>query len=87
MKRMLPLLLFLLLPNDSKADVPSPLAERCVQHYAAHYRVPPELIAALIDVESRWDATPGIGTSSFFLERVLRSQCCSYLYGDRGKAS
>ena len=55
MKWMLPLLLFLLLPNDSKADVPSPLAERCVQHYAAHYRVPPELIAALIDVESRWN--------------------------------
>src|ERR1700692_4062508 len=55
MKWMLPLLMFLLLPNDSKADVPSPLAERCVQHYAAHYRVPPELIAALIDVESRWN--------------------------------
>jgi soluble lytic murein transglycosylase len=31
------------------------LAERCVQHYAAHYRVPPELISALIDVESRWN--------------------------------
>lgn len=55
MKWMLPLLLFLLLPNDSKADVPPPLAGRCVQHYAAHYRVPPELIAALIDVESRWN--------------------------------
>jgi soluble lytic murein transglycosylase-like protein len=30
-------------------------AERCVRRYAAHYRVPPELIAALIDVESRWN--------------------------------
>ena len=30
-------------------------AERCVRRYAAHYRIPPELIAALIDVESRWD--------------------------------
>jgi soluble lytic murein transglycosylase len=30
-------------------------AYRCVQHYAAHYRVPPELIAALIDVESGWN--------------------------------
>ena len=26
-----------------------------VRQYAAHYRVPPELIAALIDVESRWN--------------------------------
>ena len=55
MKWFLSLLLCLLLPSSSKADVPSTLAERCVQHYAAHYRVPPELIAALIDVESRWN--------------------------------
>jgi soluble lytic murein transglycosylase len=55
MKWLLFLLLLFLLPADSKADVPSPLAERCVQHYAAQYRVPPELIAALIDVESRWN--------------------------------
>jgi soluble lytic murein transglycosylase-like protein len=54
MKWFLPLLLFLL-PANSKADAPPTLAERCVQHYAAHYRVPPELIAALIDVESRWN--------------------------------
>jgi soluble lytic murein transglycosylase-like protein len=31
-----------------------PAAPRFVRQYAAHYRVPPELIAALIDVESRW---------------------------------
>lgn len=54
MKRFL-ILLLLFLPSRCKADVPSTLAERCVQHYAAHYRVPPELIAALIDVESRWN--------------------------------
>jgi soluble lytic murein transglycosylase len=30
-------------------------AARLVRQYAAHYRVPPELIAALIDVESRWN--------------------------------
>ena len=30
-------------------------AEQCVRRYAAHYRVQPELIAALIDVESRWN--------------------------------
>jgi hypothetical protein len=85
MKSILPLLL-LLLPA-----IPGPMSHPLwlndVSSTMPHYRVPPELIAALIDVESRWDATPGIGTSSFFLERVLRSQCCSYLYGDRGKAS
>ena len=30
-------------------------AEQYVRRYAAHYRVPQELIAALIDVESRWN--------------------------------
>jgi soluble lytic murein transglycosylase-like protein len=55
MKWLLTLGLLLLLSPNSKAEVPSMLAERCVQHYAAHYRVPPELIAALIDVESRWN--------------------------------
>jgi soluble lytic murein transglycosylase len=30
-------------------------AEQFVQKYAAQYRVPPELIAALIDVESAWN--------------------------------
>jgi soluble lytic murein transglycosylase-like protein len=30
-------------------------AYRCVQHYAAHYRVSPDFIAALIDVESGWN--------------------------------
>ena len=33
---------------------PAPAAA-FVRQYAAHYRVPPELIAALIDVESRWN--------------------------------
>jgi soluble lytic murein transglycosylase len=55
MKWFLPLILLFFLAANSKADIPSTLAERCVQHYATHYRVPPELIAALIDVESRWN--------------------------------
>jgi soluble lytic murein transglycosylase-like protein len=29
--------------------------EQCVEHYATVYRVPPELIAAFIDVESGWN--------------------------------
>ena len=55
MKWCLSLLMLLLLPAKSRADVPSVLAVQCVQHYAAQYRVPPELISALIDVESRWN--------------------------------
>ncbi|MGC1361269.1 MAG: lytic transglycosylase domain-containing protein [Silvibacterium sp.] len=54
MRWILPFLL-LLLPGTCRADRGSSLAERCVQHYAIQYRVPPELIAALIDVESRWN--------------------------------
>jgi soluble lytic murein transglycosylase-like protein len=55
MKWFVPFVLLLLLPTRSKADVASSLAQQCVEHYAAHYRVPPELIAALIDIESRWN--------------------------------
>lgn len=50
------LLLFTLLFSwvaSAQAD-PVPAASY-VQHYAAHYGVPPELIGALIDVESRWN--------------------------------
>ena len=28
---------------------------KCVQEYGSHYHVPPDFIAALIDVESRWN--------------------------------
>jgi soluble lytic murein transglycosylase-like protein len=31
------------------------LAVRCVRHYTSYYGVPVELVAALIDVESRWN--------------------------------
>lgn len=50
-------LLFLLLvsPRFAMGQVDASPAERFVRQYAAHYRVPPELIAALIDVESRWN--------------------------------
>jgi len=55
-KRVIPtvLLLFAVLPC-ARAQPGTSQAERCVRRYAAHYRVPPELIAALIDVESRWN--------------------------------
>jgi soluble lytic murein transglycosylase-like protein len=55
-KRILPLfLLFFATLPCARAQSDASQAERCVRRYAAHYRVPPELIAALIDVESRWN--------------------------------
>ena len=55
-KRTLPfvLLFFAALPC-ARAQPDTSQAERCVRRYAAHYRVSPELIAALLDVESRWN--------------------------------
>jgi soluble lytic murein transglycosylase-like protein len=54
MKRCL-LPLILLLPQFVLAQVDSTPAKQFVWQYAAHYRVSPELVAALIDVESRWN--------------------------------
>ena len=48
-------LMLLVLPNLAVGQTDPILAARIVKQYAAHYRVPPELIAALIDVESRWN--------------------------------
>lgn len=31
-------------------------SEECVRHYASHYHIEPELIAAFIDVESNWNS-------------------------------
>ncbi len=54
--RTLPLLLlfFATLPC-ARAQPDTSQAEQCVRRYTAHYRVQPELVAALIDVESRWN--------------------------------
>jgi len=54
MKWILSFVLFLL-PAPCLASAPSSFEESCVRHYASHYRVPPELIAALIDLESGWN--------------------------------
>lgn len=54
MKPYLIALLFLL-PPLARAQADAASADCFVRDYAAHYRVPPELIAALIDVESRWN--------------------------------
>lgn len=50
-----PAALLFLLSRMACAQVTPSMAERSVLHYAAQYRVPPELIAAFIDVESRWN--------------------------------
>jgi len=55
MKRWPLILLFLVFPGFALAQTDPAVAEHFVRQYAAHYRVPPELIAALIDVESRWN--------------------------------
>ena len=49
------LLLLIVLPSFSLGQADPAPAAGFVRQYAAHYRVPPELIAALIDVESRWN--------------------------------
>ena len=54
MKRCL-LLLLLLFCRVAPAQVDPASAEQFVRQYAGHYRVSPELVAALIDVESRWN--------------------------------
>jgi soluble lytic murein transglycosylase-like protein len=55
-KRILPLVLLLFaMPPCAHAQPDASQAEQCVRRYAAHYRVQPELIAALIDIESRWN--------------------------------
>ena len=49
------LLLLIVFPGFALGQADPAAAAGFVRQYAAHYRVPPELIAALIDVESRWN--------------------------------
>ena len=55
MRRVLPLLLLLVSGMAYAQAPPSTLANSCVERYAEQYRVPAELIAAFIDVESGWN--------------------------------
>jgi soluble lytic murein transglycosylase-like protein len=54
MKRGVLVFLFVF-PGFACGQADTAAAPRFVRQYAVHYRVPPELIAALIDVESRWN--------------------------------
>jgi soluble lytic murein transglycosylase-like protein len=49
------LALLLLVPHAGWGQTNTALAESCVRYYASRYGVPAELVAALIDVESRWN--------------------------------
>jgi soluble lytic murein transglycosylase-like protein len=49
------MLLLLVWPSLAVGQTAPVPAARIVRQYAEHYRVPPELIAAFIDVESRWN--------------------------------
>jgi len=49
------LFLLAVLPRTVVGETPSPVEEQYVKVYALRYGVPPELIGALIDVESRWN--------------------------------
>ena len=53
MKRVLIIAVLLIAARQSRASCVD--AYRCVQYYAVHYRVPPEFVAALTDVESGWN--------------------------------
>jgi len=48
-------LMLLVFPSLAFGQTDPAQFPRIVRQYAAHYRVPPELIAAFIDVESRWN--------------------------------
>ena len=66
------LLLLLSLPPFFAIGQSDPaLPERLVRQYAAHYRVPPELIAALIDVESRWNPRAVSGKGAMGLMQLM----------------
>jgi soluble lytic murein transglycosylase-like protein len=49
------LMIAVLLVSGAPAIAACGAAERCVQDYAAHYRVSPDFLDALIDVESGWN--------------------------------
>jgi soluble lytic murein transglycosylase-like protein len=70
MKLWLPLLL-LSFPRFALAQIDPAPAGQFVRQYAAHYRVSPELIAALIDVESSWNPRAVSGKGAMGLMQLM----------------
>jgi soluble lytic murein transglycosylase-like protein len=70
MKRWLLLVLFVL-PKLASGQVDPAQAGKFVRQYAAHYHVSPELVAALIDVESRWNPRAVSGKGAMGLMQLM----------------
>jgi soluble lytic murein transglycosylase-like protein len=70
MKLWLPLLL-LTFPRFALAQIDPAPAGQFVRQYAEHYRVSPELVAALIDVESRWNPQAVSGKGAMGLMQLM----------------
>jgi len=69
--RLLLLLSFLSATLRTDAQSPASFPERCVEHYATYYGMPPELIAALIDVESGWNPRAVSGKGAMGLMQLM----------------
>jgi soluble lytic murein transglycosylase len=72
------LLLLLLFCRVAPAQVDPAPAEQFVRQYAAHYRVSPELVAALIDVESQWNPRAVSGKGGMGLMQLMPSTARRY---------
>jgi soluble lytic murein transglycosylase-like protein len=70
MKLWLPLLL-LAFPRFALAQIDPAPAGQFVRQYAARYCVSPELVAALIDVESRWNPQAVSGQGAMGLMQLM----------------
>jgi soluble lytic murein transglycosylase-like protein len=64
-------LLLLMFPRFAVAQIDPAPAGRFVRQYASHYRVSPELVAALIDVESRWNPRAVSGKGAMGLMQLM----------------
>lgn len=65
------LLLLLACPGFCFGQADPAAAAGFVRQYAAHYRVPPELIGALIDIESRWNPHAVSGKGAMGLMQLM----------------
>jgi soluble lytic murein transglycosylase-like protein len=72
------ILLQLTFPQFGLAQVDPAPAEHFVRQYAAHYRVSPELVAALIDVESRWNPRAVSGKGAMGLMQLMPATALRY---------
>jgi soluble lytic murein transglycosylase-like protein len=72
------LLLLLVCSRFACGQADTAAAPRFVRQYAAHYRVPLELIAALIDVESRWNPRAVSGKGAMGLMQLMPATARRY---------